>query len=117
MLEPEQPEQLGHLRHVAEHVGQVADVHRAAEAGGHAQAALQVAHERLARHEELVGQGVPGAHGHAPRGGERPDPLLGLWAHREVVVDDGHLPVEQEVGVGRVGLQLGEQLVEQVDEP
>ena len=42
---------------------------------------------------------------------------LGLGAHREVVVDHRHLPVEQEVGVGRVGLELGEQLVEQVDQP
>ena len=29
--------------------------------------------------------------------GQRPQPALGLGADLEVVVDDGHLPVEQEV--------------------
>ena len=46
-----------------------------------------------------------------------PQALLGLGAHREVVVDHRHLPVEQEVGVGRVGLELREEAVEQVDQP
>ena len=47
----------------------------------------------------------------------RAQPRLGLGADGEVVVDHRHLPVEQEVGVGRVALELGQQLVEQVDEP
>ena len=33
--------------------------------------------------------------------------LLGLGPHGQVVVDHRHLPVEQEVGVGRVGLERG----------
>ena len=52
-----------------------------------------------------------------PAGGQGPQALLGLGADLEVVVDHRHLAVEQEVGVGRIGLELGEQLVEQVDEP
>jgi hypothetical protein len=56
VLEAEQAEDLRHLRHVTEHVGQVADVHRAPELGGACDARLQVADDGLARHEELVGQ-------------------------------------------------------------
>ncbi len=116
MLEPQLAEQLGHLGDVAEHVRQVADLHRAAEAGGHGQSPLEVAHQGLAGHEELVGQRVPGPHGHAAGGGEGPQPGLRLGPDLEVVVNDGHLPVEQEVGVGGVGLELREERVEQVDE-
>ena len=116
VLVPEQPEQLWHLCHVAEHVGQVAHIHGAAEAAGHPQPPLQVAHERLAGHEELVGQRVPRPHRHAAGGGQRAQPRLGLGPDGEVVVDHGHLPVEEEVGVGRVSLELRQQLVEQVDE-
>ena len=72
VLEPELAQELGHLGDVAEHVGEVADVHGAPEAGGDPQPPLQVAHEGLARHEELVGQRVPGAHGDPSRRGQRP---------------------------------------------
>ena len=85
--------------------------------GRASQAELQVADDRLARDEELVHERCttgPSPPGRWRRGAE---PLLGLGTDREVVVDHGHLPVEQEVGVGRVGLEPGEQVVEQVDEP
>ena len=52
-----------------------------------------------------------------PGRGEAAKRRLRLRSHREVVVDHGHLPVEQEVRVGRVGIEAGEQVVEQVDEP
>ena len=52
-----------------------------------------------------------------PVGGERPQRGLALGTHREVVVDDRHLPVEQEVGEGRVGVEAGQQVVEQLDQP
>ena len=41
---------------------------------------------------------------------------LGLGAHGQVVVDHRHLPVEHEVAVGRIGLEPGEQVVEQIDQ-
>jgi hypothetical protein len=40
-----------------------------------------------------------------------------VWPQLEVVVDHRHLSVEQEAGVGGVGLETGEQFVEDVDEP
>ena len=50
---------LRHLRDVAEHVGQVAHLHRLAEVGRPRPAGLQVAHQGLARHQELVHQDLP----------------------------------------------------------
>ncbi len=52
-----------------------------------------------------------------PAGREALENGLGLGPHLEVVVDDGHLPVEQEAGVGQVVLERWQELVEQVDEP
>ncbi len=49
--------------------------------------------------------------------GETTEPLLGLGSDGEVVVHHRHLAVEQEVCVRRVGLEPGEQLVEQLDQP
>ena len=48
-----------------------------------------------------------------PGGGQGPEAVLGLRADLEVVVDHGHLAVEQEAGVGGVALHQGEQVVEQ----
>ena len=116
VVEAELAQQLGHLGHVAEHVGQVADRHGAAEGGGAVEAELEVADHGLARHQELVHQDVPGAHGQPTRRGQAAQHRLGLGAHGQVVVDHRHLAVEQEVGVGRVGVEAGEQVVEQVDQ-
>ena len=52
-----------------------------------------------------------------PAAASRRSARLGLRADLEVVVDHRHLPVEHEVGVRRVGVELGQQAVEQVDEP
>ena len=97
VAEPGQAQDLGHLRDVAEHVGQVADVHDAAERRSPAEAHLEVAHDGLARGQELVHEDVPGPHAQPTGGGQRPQPPLGLGPHLEVVVDDGHLPVQHEV--------------------
>ena len=86
-------------------------------AGGALEAELEVADDRLAGDEELVHEDVPGPHGEPAGGREAAEALLGLGPDREVVVDHRHLPVEQEVGVRRVGLEPGEQVVEQVDQP
>ena len=49
-----------------------------------------------------------------PDGGQRPQPLLVLGTHFEVVVDDRHLPVEHEVGVAGVALEQRDQRVDQL---
>ena len=105
MLEAELSQQLRHLRDVAEHVGQVADLHRPTERRGAVEPDLQVAHDGLARHEELVHEDVPRADGDPSRGGEAAQRRLGLRPHGEVVVDDRHLPVEQEVDERRIGIE------------
>ncbi len=117
VLEAEQPEQLGHLGDVSEHVGQVAHPHGPADAVGRGQAQLEVADVRLARDEELVGERVPGSDAEAPGGGQphQPGPLLGTDG--QVVVDHRHLPVEQEIGERRVGLQPREEFIEQLHQP
>ena len=114
VVEAGQVEDLGHLGDVAEHVRQVAQLHHPAEGGPAAEAHLQVAHDRLTRGEEFVHQDVPGPHAHPAGGGQRPQPPLGLRADLEVVVDDGHLPVQHEVGVAGVALEEGEQRVDQL---
>ena len=56
VVEPGLAQELGHLGDVAEHVGQVADVHRPPEGGRPFEAHLEVADEGLAGDEELVGE-------------------------------------------------------------
>ena len=109
-------EQLWHLGDVAEHVRQVADVHHATEGRASSDAGLQVAHERLAGHEELVHQDVPRSDAEPPGRGECPQPLFVLGSDLEIVVDDGDLAVEEEVAVGAVALELVEQPVDQRDQ-
>jgi hypothetical protein len=72
------------------------------------EALLQIADHRFARHQELVHQDVPRAHREPAIVGEPSNRGFGLGANGEVVVDDRHLPVEQEVGVARVGVEPGE---------
>ncbi len=102
-------QELRHLRDVAEHVGQVADRHRAAELGGPGHAELQVAHDRLARDHELVHQDHPRPDREPPARGQAPQRLGRLGPHLEVVVEDGGLAVEQEPRVGEVPLEQREQ--------
>ena len=96
--------------------GQVADVHHATEGRATRDAGLQVADEGLAGDEELVHEDVPGSDGEPAGRGEGPQPLLVLGTDLEVVVDDGHLAVEEEVAVGAVALELVEQAVDQRDQ-
>ncbi len=116
VVEAELPQDLRHLRDVPEHVGQVPDAHRAAEARGALESELQIADDRLAGDEELVHEDVPRTHRDAAAGGEAAKSVFGLGANREVVVDHCHLPVEQEVRVRRVGLEPWKQVVEQIDQ-
>ena len=116
VVEPEPGQDLGHLGDVPEHVRQVPDRHRAAEAVGGGQPEAKVAHVRLARDEELVGQRVPGAEREPPGLVEGRDPLALVGADLEVVVDHGELAVELEVGERAVALEAGQEVVEQLDE-
>ena len=70
----------------------------------------------LARHQELVGQRVPGTHGETTPTVQVRQPVPGVGSHREVVVDHRHLAVELEVAVGLVGLEGVQQGVEEFDE-
>ncbi len=116
IVETGQLQDLGHLGNVAEHVGEVPELHHAPEGGPADQAHLQVAHDRLAGGEELVHQDVPGTHAQPAGGGQRAEPALGLGADLEVVVHHRHLPVQHEVGIAGVALEQREQRVDQVHE-
>ena len=114
VVESCQSQDLGHLGDVAEHVRQIAQLHDAPEGGAATEAHLEVAHDGLARGEELVHQDVPGPHADPAGCGERPKPPLGLRADLEVVVHHGHLPVQHEVGIAGVALEQGEEGVDQL---
>ena len=112
VLEPGRPQELRHLSDVAEHVGEVPHGHRAAELVGAADPGLEVPHDRLARDHPLVHEDGPGPDAEPAGGDQRADPRLGLRPHREVVVDDRGLPVEEE-GTGVLhALEEVEQVVE-----
>ncbi len=99
-----QPQDLRHLRDVAEHVRQVADSHRAAELVSASKPVFEVADDRLARDEELVDEREPRADYQAALSDEGSDPRRCLRPNLEVVVDDAELAVEGE-DVPRVVLQ------------
>ncbi len=118
MLETGEAQDLGHLRDVAEHVGEVADAHGrvATEAGGAGQAPLQIADDGLARDHELVHQDHPRPHLEPARRGEGGEARRRIGAHLQVVVDHRGLAVEEEPGEGRVALEQVEQVVDEVDQ-
>ncbi len=111
-----QSEDLRHLRNVTEHVRQIADVHGATEGRCAAKTHLQVTDDGLARGQELVHQDVPRPHADATSRGQRPNAIFILGPHLEVVVDDGHLPVQHEVGIAVVGFEQLQKDVEHVDQ-
>ena len=96
MLEARELQQLGHLGDVAEHVGEVTDVHGSAELRASREAELQIAHHRLARHHELVHEDHPRADREPARAREPRQCGRGLRADREVIVEYRGLAVEQE---------------------
>ena len=116
VLEAAEAQQLRHLRDVAEHVGQVPDVHHATELGTARDAELEVADHRLARHHELVHEDHPRPDCEPARARKPRQRGRGLGSHREVVVEHRGLPVEQEARVREVGLEHREQRVEQPDQ-
>ena len=116
VLDPGQPQDLGHLRDVAEHVGEVPHAHRAAELVAPCDAELEVAHDRLSRHHELVHEDHPRPEVEPARGDERGDALGPVGPDLGVVVDDDGLAVEEEPPVRIVVLEEVEQVVDERDQ-
>jgi hypothetical protein len=106
---------LRHLRDVAEHVRQVADLHRSAQLLRPRPAPLQVAHQRLTAHEELVHQDLPWTDGEAPRAHVTRDPFRLLRPNLQVVVDGRELAIEREREVS-VCLEHLQDAIDEVDE-
>ena len=84
---------------MTEHVGQITDLHRAAELGAARDPELQVAHHRLARHHELVHQDHPRPDGQTTGGREALERGTRVRSNLEIVVDDDRLTVEHEARV------------------
>ncbi len=116
-LHPEPAQELRDLGRVAERVGDVADVHARAERARRRAAPRQVADEGLAADEERVGEDVPRPEGEAALRNEALDLLSTLRPHREVVLDDDGLAVEQEALEVWTLLQNRQEVVQHVDEP
>jgi hypothetical protein len=109
------PEQLRHLGDVAEHVGQVADPHRATERFGGVPSQLEVPDQRLARDEELVHEDLPRPDRQPALADQALDPGPSGRPDLEVVVDRCNLAVERE-SEPLVRLHRVEELVDQLDE-
>ncbi len=101
---------------MAEHVGQIPDVHRPAEVLGPVDTPRQVAHDRLTRHAEFVHEDVPRTHHQTSGLGEPAEACLLGRFDLQVVVDDGHLTVEHEVPEPGIGFEQIHRLVHQVDQ-
>ena len=115
ILDARPTQELRHLGHVAEHVGQVADLHHPAQLRRPPHPLFEVPDERLAGDEELVHQDPPGTDGKPPCRDEARDALLVLRPDLEVVVHGRRLAVEREAHP-RVGLHLVEQAIDQLDQ-
>ena len=116
MSDAGQAQDLGHLRDVAEHVGEVAHGHHAAELGGAQHAGLEVAHDGLARDHELVHEALPRTDRYASARDESRDGVGLFGPYLEVVVDDDGLAVEQEPRVREVAVEHRQELVEQTNQ-
>src|SRR5581483_9406184 len=112
----EAPENLRHLRQVAELVGQIADLHARAELAGDAMADEQAAHGRLAAGQELVVQLIPGADGDTPFPDVLFQPGAVLRLDGEVVLQHDGLRVQVEITIVRVAVEQGKDVIYQVYE-
>ena len=107
----------GPHRWMTERIRRIQHVEPAAEPLGIRRAEQQVAHQRFARGDELIGEHVPRTDLQAPRLDEGPDLGLLLRARAQVVGDEYGLAIEQEAAVARVRLQPLEQVIQRGDEP
>jgi hypothetical protein len=101
---------------LAERIGQVADVHYAAQLARDAMAAQEIAHQRLAARERFIGDDVPGPGGQAAFAHVALDQRATVGAHLEVVLDQDGVAVEHEVAVLRIASEDVEEQIEEADE-
>ena len=97
---------------MAEGVGRIQHVEPPAELLGVRGAEQEVAHQRFAGGDQLVGQDVPGAHLQAPRLHQSLDIAFALGARPQVIGHEHGLAIEQEASVPRVGVEPIEQIVQ-----
>ncbi len=93
-----------------EHAGRTPESLRVERAGE------QVAHQGLARRNQLVGEHVPGADLEPPRLHERAEVRFALGARAQVVLDQHRLAIEKKAAVRRVSLEALDELVHDWDE-
>ncbi len=104
---------LRHLGRVAEHVGEVADGHRASETRARGAAELEVADDRLAVAANSSRRMRNGPTLSCSRSTSATNPVAHVRAHLEVVLDRRGLSVEREP-VLRLRLEDADQPVEHV---
>ena len=97
VVEAEVAENLRHLRDMPEQVWQVAHRHRRPEAARDAMPQGQVAHERFAADEKLVGHVVPRADQNAAVFDQPPQPRLVVRPQLEIVLEHDRLAVQMKV--------------------
>ena len=114
--DPELARQRRPRRRMAEGVGRIQHVEPPAELVGVRGAQQQVANQRLAGGDQLVGEDVPGPHLQAPCFHQGLEIGLALGARVQVVGDEHGLAVEQEALVPRVGLEPLDQVVQRGQE-
>ena len=111
-------EDLRQLRRMAEAVGEIARAARLdAETAADPPAEQEVADERLAADQDLVGQDVGRADLEAPGLEQRPQATLVLRPHVDVVLEHDRLPVERERGEGGVAFERVQDTVDDGAEP
>ena len=115
-VDAEAGKDLRQLGEMPERVGHVADFRGAAVLDGDAQAALQVADQRLGAGQEAIRHRVPRPKLQSPRLDEAADPRPVLRPDREMILENHRLAVEDEVRQG-VRLEQVEQVGHHLDEP
>ena len=115
-VEGELASEIGKNRWMAESVRRIEYVEPAAQAGRVGAADEEVAHQRLARGDLLVGQHIPGPDLEPPGSHQSAHQRLAIRPYREVVLEQNRLPVQEEGLEGRISLESFEQVVEQSDQ-
>src|SRR5262249_26305489 len=94
---------LRHLRAMTELVREIADGSDAAESGREPMADLQIANQRLAADEKLVGQHTPRPNGETVRPDALPQQRATLGTNLEIGLEADGLSIEVEMAERRVG--------------
>ena len=117
-VDPEPTEDERQRTGVPERIRRVADPHRRSAEPPYRRSALdQVPHQRFRRYQQLVGQHIPRPCLEPALGEQAANRVAGLRAHREVVVEDDSLPIQQERGIIGAAAQQLDQVVHEPGEP